>query len=384
LPVVVVTAFGCIDGAVEAMRAGAYDFVTKPFDVDAVGIVLRRAVEHHALRWEVDALRRVADTSQRFGELLGTSENMRRVYELIEGVAESDATVLVTGESGTGKELVAREIHTRGKRGDGPFVAVNCAAMPEALLESELFGHEKGAFTDARARREGLLVSAAGGTLLLDEVGDMPLVLQAKLLRALQERKFRAIGSSHEVSFDARVIASTNKDMEAAVEQGRFREDLYYRINVIHLELPPLRARSGDVLLLAQSFLGEIAVRNAKAVSGFTSRAAERLLVYDWPGNVRELRNCVERAVTLTRSELVDLDDLPQKVREYNSAHVVVVGDDPTEIISLEEVEKRYILRVVEACRGNKSKAARALGIGRKTLYRRLESFGVALSDEDS
>jgi two-component system response regulator HydG len=383
LPVVVVTAFGSIDGAVDAMRSGAYDFVTKPFDVDAVGLVLRRAVEHHALRWEVDALRRVADNSQRYGEILGTSASMRKLYDVIERVGGSEATVLITGESGTGKELVAREIHRRGRRREGPFVAVNCAAMPEPLLESELFGHEKGAFTDARARRDGLFVTASGGTLLLDEIGDMPLLLQAKLLRALQERTFRPLGSSQEMPFDARIVASTNRDLEVAVEQGRFREDLFYRINVIHVELPPLRSRAGDVLLLAQSFLGEVGVRSDKTVSGFTTRTAERLMAYDWPGNVRELRNCIERAVTLTRTDLVDLEDLPQKVRDYKAAHLVVVGDDPSEIVSLEELERRYILKVVDACKGNKSKAARALGIGRKTLYRRLESFGVSLSEDD-
>jgi two-component system response regulator HydG len=383
LPVVVVTAFGSIDGAVDAMRSGAYDFVTKPFDVDAVGLVLQRAVEHHALRWEVDALRRVADNTQRYGEILGTSASMRKLYDVVERVGGSEATVLITGESGTGKELVAREIHRRGRRRDGPFVAVNCAAMPEPLLESELFGHEKGAFTDARSRRDGLFVTASGGTLLLDEIGDMPLLLQAKLLRALQERTFRPLGSSQEAPLDARIVASTNRDLEVAVEQGRFREDLFYRINVIHVELPPLRSRAGDVLLLAQSFLSEVGVRSDKAVSGFTTRAAERLMAYDWPGNVRELRNCVERAVTLTRTDLVDLDDLPHKVRDYKAAHLVVVGDDPSEIISLEELERRYILKVVDACKGNKSKAARALGIGRKTLYRRLESFGVSLSEDE-
>jgi two-component system response regulator HydG len=255
--------------------------------------------------------------------------------------------------------------------------------MPEPLLESELFGHEKGAFTDARTRRDGLFITASGGTLLLDEIGDMPLLLQGKLLRALQERTFRPLGSSQEVPFDARIVASTNRDLEVAVEQGRFREDLFYRVNVIHVELPPLRARAGDVLLLAQSFLGEVGVRSGKTVSGFTTRAAERLMAYDWPGNVRELRNCIERALTLTRTDLVDLDDLPHKVRDYRPAHLVVVGNDPSEIISLEELERRYILKVVDACRGNKSRAARALGIGRKTLYRRLESFGVQLSDDD-
>jgi len=384
LPVVVVTAFGSIDAAVDAMKAGAYDFVTKPFDVDTIGLVLRRAVEHHALRWEVDALRRVVDTSQRFGKLLGTSRAMRAVYDLVECVKESDCAVLLTGESGTGKELVARELHERGRTSEGPFIAVNCAAMPEGLLESELFGHVKGAFTDARAARDGLFVSASRGTLFLDEVGEMPVGLQAKLLRALQERAVRPVGGSAEVPFNARVITATNRDLEAAVEAGRMREDLYYRINVLHIDLPPLRARGGDVLLLAQSFLSEIAVRTGKSLSGLTARAAEQLLAYDWPGNVRELHNCIERACALTRTEDIDLDDLPKKVRDYSSGHVLIAGDDPSELVSLEVVERKYILRVIDACKGNKSRAARVLGIGRKTLYRRLESLGFPATDNDS
>jgi two-component system response regulator HydG len=308
---------------------------------------------------------------------------MRRLYGLIEQVKDSDATLLLTGSSGTGKELVAREVHRRGKRGAGPLVALNCAAVPESLLEAELFGHEKGAFTDARFRREGLLVAASGGTVLLDEIGDMPMLLQSKLLRALEERAVRAVGSTREVAFDARLIASTHRDLELAVEQGRFREDLYYRINVIHIELPPLRARGGDVLLLAQTFLAESAVRNGRSVTGISARAAERLAAYDWPGNVRELKNCIERGVTLAHADVIDLADLPQKIREFEPRHLIVVGDDPNEILPLEEVERRYILKVVEAYQGNKSRAARALGIGRKTLYRRLESFGVETQEED-
>jgi two-component system response regulator HydG len=384
VPVVLVTAFGSIDSAVDAMRAGAYDFLTKPFDVDAVALVLRRAVEHRALRCEVDALRRVVDTSQRYGGLLGTSQAMRDIYGVIERIADNDAPVLITGESGTGKEMVAREIHARGRQSKGRFVAVNCAAMPEALLETELFGHVRGAFTDARERREGLLVTANGGTLLLDEIGDMPLGLQPKLLRALQERVVRPVGATEEVPFEARIIAATNRDLESAIEAGRFREDLFYRINVIQLELPPLRARGGDALALAQNFLGEAAVRNGKPVPGLTPEAAERLLAYDWPGNVRELRNCMERVVALMRGERVGVEDLPPKVRDYRSGHVLIAGDHPHELQPLEEVERRYILRVVEACKGNKSQAARVLGIGRKTLYRRLVSFGVSLSDSDA
>jgi two-component system response regulator HydG len=384
VPVVLVTAFGSIDSAVDAMRAGAYDFLTKPFDVDAVALVLRRAVEHRALKCEVDALRRVVDTSQRYGGLLGNSQAMRDIYGIIDRVADNDAPVLITGESGTGKEVVAREIHSRGRHAKGRFVAVNCAAMPEALLESELFGHVRGAFTDARSPREGLLVSASGGTLLLDEIGDMPIGLQPKLLRALQERVVRPIGATEEVPCDARVIAATNRDLEAAIEAGRFREDLYYRINVIHLQLPPLRARGGDALALAQNFLGEAAVRNGKAVPSLTSGAAERLLAYDWPGNVRELRNCMERIVALAQTDRIDELDLPPKVRDYRSGHVLVAGDHPHELQPLEEVERRYILRVVEACKGNKSQAARVLGIGRKTLYRRLVSFGVSVTDSEN
>jgi DNA-binding NtrC family response regulator len=382
VPVVLVTAFGSIDSAVDAMRAGAYDFLTKPFDVDAVALVLRRALEHRALKCEVDALRRVVDTSQRFGGLLGTSQAMRDVYAIIERVAHNDAPILITGESGTGKELVAREIHSRGRQASGPFVALNCAAMPEALLESELFGHVRGAFTDARSPREGLLVAASGGTLLLDEIGDMPIGLQPKLLRALQERVVRPLGASAEVPFNARVIAATNRDLEGAIEAGRFREDLYYRINVVHMELPPLRARGGDALALAQNFLGEAAVRNGKPVPSMTPAAAERLLAYDWPGNVRELRNCMERIVALAPADRIDEGDLPPKVRDYRSGHVLVAGDHPRELQRLEEVERRYILRVVEVCKGNKSQAARVLGIGRKTLYRRLVSFGVSVSEE--
>jgi two-component system response regulator HydG len=384
VPVVLVTAFGSIDSAVDAMRAGAYDFLTKPFDVDAVALVLRRAVEHRALRCEVDALRRVVDTSQRYGSLLGNSQAMRDIYGIIERVADNDAPVLITGESGTGKEVVAREIHSRGRHSSGRFVAVNCAAMPEALLESELFGHVRGAFTDARSAREGLLVAASGGTLLLDEIGDMPIGLQPKLLRVLQERVVRPIGATVEVPFDARIIAATNRDLEGAIEAGRFREDLYYRINVIHLQLPPLRARGGDALALAENFLGEAAVRNGKPVPSLSSGAAERLLAYDWPGNVRELRNCMERIVALARTDRIDEIDLPPKVRDYRSGHVLVAGDHPHELQPLEEVERRYILRVVEACKGNKSQAARVLGIGRKTLYRRLVSFGVSVSENEN
>ncbi len=302
---------------------------------------------------------------------------MAALYDLIERVAASESTVLVTGESGTGKELVARALHGRSPRRRGPFVALNCAAMPEALLESELFGHARGAFTDAKSARLGLLAQADGGTLFLDEIGEMPIGVQPKLLRAVQERRFRPVGSDAETAFDARILAATNRDLEAAVEEKRFREDLYYRINVIRLDLPPLRSRGTDVLLLAQHFVVAHAARAGKDVTGIAPATAEKLLAYSWPGNVRELSNCVERAVALTRYAELTVDDLPPKVRDHRAANVVVATDDPAELVALEEVERRYILRVLEALGGNKTRAAQVLGLDRKTLYRKLDRYGV-------
>jgi DNA-binding NtrC family response regulator len=383
LPVIVVTAFGSLDTAVEALRAGAYDFITKPFEMETVAMALERAFEHRALRLEVRRLRRAVTDARHYGELIGSSPEMRRVYDLIERIADSDSTVLITGESGTGKEVVARELHRRGKRAQGPFVAINCAAMPEALLESELFGHVRGAFTDARSSHDGLLVKASGGTLLLDEVGDMPLGIQPKLLRALQERRVRPVGGSAEVEFDARIIACTHRDLESLVDEDRFRQDLFYRINVIHVPVPPLRGRGGDLLLLAQHQLEILAARAEKPVSGFSPAAAERLMTYHWPGNVRELQNCIERAVALSRTSVVDVADLPQRIREHQTRHVIVTSDDPTEIVPLDEVEKRYVLRVLDAVAGNKSLAAQKLGLSRKTLYRRLRAYGAMTEGDD-
>ncbi|HEY2386341.1 MAG TPA: sigma-54 dependent transcriptional regulator [Candidatus Binatia bacterium] len=375
VPVVVITAFGSLETAIGAIRAGAYDFLTKPFEISVMALVLERAVQHRQLRAEVKRLRATVAESRHFGTLLGSSTAMQRVYGLLDRIADSDASVLVVGESGTGKELVARALHERGRRAAGPFVAINCAAMPEGLLESELFGHARGAFTDARAARAGLLVQASGGTLFLDEIGDLPLGLQPKLLRALQERKVRPVGGDDEVPFDARLVCATNRDLETAIDEKHFREDLYFRINVIAVSLPPLRARSGDVLVLAQHFVEVHAAKAGKEVTGLSPAAAERLLVYPWPGNVRELQNCMERAVALTIYTQVTVDDLPEKVREYTRSHVVVAGDDPSELASLEEMERRYILRVLEVAGGNKTLAAEILGVGRKTLYRKLERW---------
>ncbi len=382
LPVVVITAFGSLETAVDAIRAGAYDFVTKPVELEVLALTLERAVAHRALRQEVRRLQDAALATRQRGDLVGGSPAMKAVYDLVDRVGASEASVLISGESGTGKEVVARALHRRSKRAAGPFVAINCAAMPEALLESELFGHEKGAFTDARGAHLGLFAQANGGTLLLDEVGDMPLGLQPKLLRALQERRVRPLGGAAEVPFDARILAATHQDLDSLVEERRFREDLYYRINVIHLPLPPLRARGGDVLQLAQHFLARFADQAGKSVVGLSPPAAERLLAYAWPGNVRELSNAIEHAIALARYDHLVVEDLPFRVQSYRSAHVLVAAEEPSQLVTMDEVERRYVLRVMEAVRGNKTMAAKVLGFDRKTLYRKLERYG-AIGDGD-
>jgi two-component system response regulator HydG len=373
IPVVVMTAYGSMEAAIGAIRAGAYDFVTKPFEMDDLSLTLERGLKHRALHEEVKRLRRVVVDQQRFDDILGTSPAMKKMYDLVARVADTETTVLVTGESGTGKELVAKAIHARSQRRDGPFVAINCAAMPENLLESELFGHVKGAFTDARTSRSGLFIKASKGTLLLDEIGEMPAGMQAKLLRALQERTVRPVGGDQEQPFDARIIAATNRDLETEVEEKRFREDLFYRINVVRIHVPPLRARGSDILLLAQHFLQRYQPSGNQRVVGIKSTAADKLLAYPWPGNVRELQNCIERAVALAQFDHVGVDDLPERVREYKSSRIAIESNDPAELLPMEEIERRYILRVLEAVGGNKTLAAQVLGFDRRTLYRKLE-----------
>ena len=377
VPVVVITAFGNLDTAIAAIRAGAYDFITKPFEIDALRIALDRAVQHRRLRDEVTRLKQAVTLSHGFGEILGKCTAIQRMLDLLGRTAESDATVLVTGESGTGKELVARALHNHSRRKQGPFVAVNCAAMPENLLESELFGHVRGAFTDAKTARAGLMLGASGGTLFLDEIGDAPLGFQQKLLRAIEERKIRPVGADSERDFDTRFVFATNRDLEAEIELGRFRADLYYRINVVSINVPPLRVRDTDILLLAHHFLQQFAHGAGKAVQGISVAAAQKLLAYAWPGNVRELRNCMEHAVALTRFQEIAVDDLPEKIQQYHASRVVVDLDDPSQLVPLEEIERRYILRVLEATGGHRTKAADLLGLDRKTLYRKLERWGV-------
>ena len=376
VPVIVITAFGTMDTAISAIRAGAYDFITKPFEVDTLDIALGRAIQHRVLKDEVRRLREHSRTAAPT-DMIGSSPAMHRVYDLLSRIADSDVSVLITGETGTGKELVARAIHRQSKRVGHPFVAINCSAVPESLLESELFGHVKGAFTDARGARKGLFQQANGGTLFLDEIGDMPVALQPKLLRVLQERAVRPVGSDQEFPIDVRVLAATHRDLEAMVEERNFREDLYYRLNVVSVEMPPLRARGNDVLTLAQHYLAEAAQRSGKSVRGISSDAAGRLLSYPWPGNVRELVNCMERAVALTRFESITVEDLPAKIRDHKRTQVVVVAENEEELVSMDEVEHRYIAKVMEAVGGNKTRAAEVLGFDRKRLYRKLEKYGL-------
>jgi len=375
LPIIVITAFGSLETAISAIRAGAYDFVTKPFEIEQLVVAAERACQHRQLREEVRRLREVVASARPFADILGESAEVRRMCSLIDAAAQTDSTVLITGESGTGKELVARALHERGPRSTGPFVAMNCAAMTDTLLESELFGHARGAFTDAKDARVGLFVKAGAGTLFLDEIGDMPAGMQAKLLRALEARTVRPVGSDSEVPFRARIIAATNRDLESEVEEGHFRQDLYFRVNVIRIPVPPLRARGGDTLILAQAFAQKLAKRLDKKVTGISVPAAERLLAYPWPGNVRELQNAIERAVALTRYEEIVVDDLPEKVRDYKRLPLLPLGDDASAFLPMHEVEKRYILRVLEAVGGNKTSAAQILGFDRRTMYRKLERF---------
>ena len=371
VPVIVITGFGSMETAIAGIRAGAYDFLSKPFDTDALALAIDRAAKHRELRSEVKRLREALDAPS-FEELLGDSVGMRRAFDLMNRVAKSEASVLVTGEGGTGKELTARALHRRSSRESGPFVTVACSSIPTGLLEGELFGRVA---SNGQPGSPGLFVRAEGGTLHLDEVADLPLELQAKVVRALHERAVTPVGGSRAVRIDVRVVATTTRDIESAVEERRFREDLFFRINVVRIELPALRARGNDILLLAQHYLARAAARGRKKVTGISVAAAERLLSYPWPGNVRELANAMERAVALAAYPQVMPDDLPQRVRDHKGSAFVVGGDDPSELVSMEEVERRYVLRVLEAVNGNKTLAARILGFDRKTLYRKLERY---------
>ena len=372
LPVIIMTAYSSVDAAVEAIKHGAYDYLTKPLDFDRLRLTLERAVDRKEVE-EKKQERKETDPveSPKKSSIIGVSAPMQELHEMISYVAPTEATVLVTGESGTGKELVAAELHANSERKDGPFIRVNCAALAESLLESELFGHEKGAFTGADRERDGKFVQAAGGTLFLDEIGETSQAMQVKMLRVLQEQELQRVGGEETIFTDARIIAATNRDLEEEVRKGNFREDLYYRLNVVTVHVPPLRERGDDVSLLVQFFVEKFAVKNRREVAGITSECMQLLGAYQWPGNVRELENAIERGVILMRGEYLTEKSLPLPIQKQGAQSNVAAVQGT----SLEEVEKQQILKTLEETGGNKSEAARRLGITRKTLQNKLQKY---------
>jgi DNA-binding NtrC family response regulator len=377
LPVIVLTGHGTIEDAVAAMRAGAFDFLTKPVNLDHLSILVKRALESRELARKNRELEAEVEAQRRSSSIIGKSAEMKKVFDLVRRVAPTRASVLVTGDSGVGKELVADAIHNLSPRRDGPLVKVHCAALAESLLESELFGHEKGSFTGAQARKRGRFELADKGTLFLDEIGEINQNVQIKILRVLQERKFERVGGEETVEVDVRIVAATNKDLKEEIRKGNFREDLYYRLNVVNIHVPPLRERRDDIPLLAIAFLREFAQENGKKLDGFDPKARQALYAYPWPGNVRELRNSIESSVVMASSGLVGLDDLPPGVRSSGEERDVRIPIGST----LEEAEKILIRETLAAQGGNKSRTAEVLGIGRKTLYQKIEEYGIEGKD---
>jgi two-component system response regulator HydG len=377
IPVTIMTAYSSVETAVEALKKGAYDYLTKPLDFDKLRLTIERAMEHTRLKEENRLLKESLGKHFDMQNIIGRSSAMINLLETVAHVAPSEATVMITGESGTGKELIAGVIHHNSPRKNGPFVKINCAAITETLLESELFGHEKGAFTGADRRKEGRFYQANQGSIFLDEVSEMPLTMQVKLLRVLQERELTRVGGEKVIPVDVRVIAATNKDLVDLKNKGLFREDLYYRLNVVSLEIPPLTGRREDIPLLAQHFLEIFVEKNNKKIKGFTPKAMDQLIRYDWPGNVRELMNAVERAVVLARTDYLDDQDFSILQPSIQQPTPVLSDFDLIDNISLEDVEKTAILRMLESVAGNKSEAARRLGITRKTLHKKLKKYGV-------
>jgi two-component system response regulator HydG len=383
IPIVIMTAYSSVQSAVEAMKAGAYDYLTKPLDFDELKLTIERALEHTRLKHENQdlkaRLKNLADSRQ----IVSASTQMKSLLDMVATIAPSEATVLITGASGTGKELIARAVHANSSRSSGPMVSVNCAALTESLLESELFGHEKGSFTGADRRREGRFVRAHQGSLFLDEVGEMSMAMQAKLLRVLQEGEIQRVGGETPVAEDVRILAATNNDLGQMVTDGKFREDLFYRLNVVNLHIPPLAQRTDDIAALAQHFINHYAGRNRKQIKGFTPRAMDDLLKYPWPGNVRELENAMERAVILSPGEYITEKDLPLNISETTGQRIPGglpasgPGNAAATAGSLDEMEKAAIANALEKAGGNKSEAARLLGITRRTLYNKLEKYRI-------
>ena len=371
IPVIVLTGHGSIDTAVDAMRNGAYDFLTKPLSLDRLTLIVKRALAGRELEIRHSSLQQELDAKTSFESIIGKSAEMQRIFQMVRKAADSKASVLITGESGTGKELIANALHNLSPRKDKPFIKVHCAALSESLLESELFGHEKGAFTGAAARKRGRFELANGGTIFLDEIGEINQNVQIKILRVLQDKRFERVGGEETLEVDVRVIAATNRNLEEEILQGRFREDLFYRLNVVHIQVPPLRERKDDIPLMLNAFLDEFNRENNKSITGFDSRSRSALYKYGWPGNIRQLRNCVESAVVMCSGSQISLEDLPPTIRGAAEASVIQVPMG----ITLAEAEKIIIQQNLAANQGNKSKTADVLDIGRKTLHRKLEEY---------
>ena len=380
IPVIIMTAYSSVDTAVEALKSGAYDYLMKPLDFEVLKLTIERASEHAGLKKENRVLKEHLRGNYDLENIIGRSRPMKKLLEMVSMVAPSEATVLITGESGTGKELIARSLHFNSPRREQSLVVVNCAAIAETLLESELFGHEKGAFTGADKRREGRFFLAHHGTIFLDEIGEMPSTMQVKLLRVLQEREIQRVGGEDTIKVDVRVVTATNRDLESDVAEGHFREDLFYRLNVMPLNVPPLRERQEDIPLLAQHFLEKFADKNRKPVKGFVPLAMDMLLKYDWPGNVRELENAIERAVILLSGEHITEKQLPLNITEKYpdlEAATAIAAPITDGMRSLEEIEKEAVLATLRASGGNKAEAARRLGVTRKTLHNKLKNYGL-------
>lgn len=376
MPVIILTGHGTIETAVEAMRGGAVDFFTKPVDLDRLSLVVRKALsdtdlyaEHERLKEEVQQLK----ARNRYDRIIGKSQKMVELMDTVSQVAPTKASVLITGESGVGKELVADAIHELSNRSKGPFIKVHCAALTASLLESELFGHEKGSFTGAVKEKKGRFELADGGTIFLDEIGEIDAQTQVKLLRVLQERQFERVGGEKSITVDVRIVCATNRDLPKEIEKGNFREDLYYRLNVVHLDVPPLRERKDDIPLLMTSFLQQFNSENGRSIEAFSNQAKRALLGYEWPGNIRELRNCIESAVVLARTSIIEVEDLPVHIGKAQNASSVSLEVG----ITLAEAEKQLIISTLASCAGNKTKTAEVLGIGRKTLHRKLQEYHI-------
>ena len=379
-PVIILTGHGTIDIAVSAMRMGAWDFLSKPVDLDHLSLKVKRALEARELYFQNRRIEEELERKKQFKSIIGNSRNIRDIFDTINKAAPTKASILITGESGVGKELVADAIHELSTRKEMPLVKVHCAALSASLLESELFGHEKGAFTGAVSQRKGRFELASGGTLFLDEIGEIDQNIQIKLLRVLQEKKFERVGGEKTIEVDVRIIAASNKDLKAEIEKGNFREDLYFRLNVVNILVPPLRERKDDIPLLAASFLKEFAEENGKSVESIQEKARVRLYAYDWPGNIRELRNCIESAVVMCQSNTITVDDLPPAFRSISDEGRINIKLGS----NMEDCEKIIIRETLSYCNGNKSKTADMLGIGRKTLLRKLAEYELVGKEESS